>query len=178
MMNLLKNFFNQVSLIIFLLINLFLPIEISASDNIKNKIIASHYFKKNLIYNDLYFSNIHRQLTIIIFWASWCSNCPDKLLFLENLYQKYQSQGLEIIAINIDNSKNIKNFTKYSKEIGFFNILIKNITRLELPMPASLPDIYLIDKNFNTKRISEIELKSLNIINLLTENNSTQQVIN
>ena len=66
---------------------------------------------------------------------------------LENLYQKYQLRGLEIIAINIDNGKNVKNFIKFSSEINFFNILIKNITRLELPAPTSLPDIYLIDKS-------------------------------
>ena len=57
-------------------------------------------------------------------------------------------------------------------------ILIKNITRLELPTPTSIPDIYLIDKNFNTKRISEIELKSLNIASMLVENNPASQSVN
>lgn len=170
-MNSPKSFFSIVFPIIALLNIVFSP-ESFASNHSKELIIASEYTTKNVNYNNFTFSKIHKKLTIVIFWASWCSNCPAKLLFLENLYQKYQSRDLEIIAINIDNGKNIKNFIKFSSEINFFNILIKNITRLELPAPTSLPDIYLIDKNFNIKRISEIELKSLNIVALLAENSS------
>ena len=176
-MNSPKSFFSIVFPIITLLNIVFSP-ESFASNHSKELIIASEYTTKNINYNNFTFSKIHKKLTIVIFWASWCGNCPDKLLFLENLYQKYQSRGLEIIAINIDNGKNIKNFIKFSSEINFFNILIKNITRLELPAPTSLPDIYLIDKNFNIKRISEIELKSLNIVALLAENSSALQPLN
>lgn len=176
-MNSPKSFFSIVFPIIALLNVVFSP-ESFASNHSKELLIASEYTTKNINYNNFTFSKIHKKLTIVIFWASWCSNCPDKLLFLENLYQKYQSRGLEIIAINIDNGKNIKNFIKFSSEINFFNILIKNITRLELPAPTSLPDIYLIDKNFNIKRISEIELKSLNIVALLAENSSALQPLN
>lgn len=176
-MNSLKSFFSIFFLIITLLNIVFSP-ESFASNHPKELIIASKYTIKNIDYNNFTLSKIHKKLTIVIFWASWCSNCPDKLLFLENLYQKYQPRGLEIIAINIDNGKNIKNFIKFSSEINFFNILIKNITRLELPAPTSLPDIYLIDKNFNTKRISEIELKSLNIASMLADNNLSPQSVN
>ena len=175
-MNSLKSFFSIFFLIITLLNIAFLT-KSFASNHPKELIIASKYTIKNVNYNNFTFSKIHKKLTIVIFWASWCSNCPDKLLFLENLYQKYQSRDLEIIAININNGKNIKNFIKFSNEISFFNILIKNITRLELPAPTSLPDIYLIDKNFNTKRISEIELKSLNIDSMLDENNQASQSV-
>lgn len=170
-MNSPKSFFSIFFPIITLLNVVFSP-ESFASNHSKELLIASKYTIKNIDYNNFTLSKIHKKLTIVIFWASWCGNCPDKLLFLENLYQKYQSQGLEIIAINIDNGKNIKNFIKFSSEINFFNILIKNIKKLEIPAPTSLPDIYLIDKNFNIKRISEIELKSLNIVALLAENNS------
>ena len=170
-MNSPKSFFSIFFLIITLLNIVFSP-ESFASNHPKELIIASKYTIKNIDYNNFTLSKIHKKLTIVIFWASWCGNCPDKLLFLENLYQKYQSRDLEIIAINIDSGKNIKHFIKFSNEINFFNILIKNITRLELPAPTSLPDIYLIDKNFNIKRISEIELKSLNIVALLAENSS------
>ena len=176
-MNSPKSFFSIFFLIITLLNIVFSP-ESFASNHPKELIIASKYTIKNIDYNNFTLSKIHKKLTIVIFWASWCGNCPDKLLFLENLYQKYQSRDLEIIAINIDSGKNIKNFIKFSNEINFFNILIKNITRLEFPAPTSLPDIYLIDKNFNIKRISEIELKSLNIVALLAENSSALQPLN
>ncbi len=88
-MNSPKSFFSIVFPIIALLNIVFSP-ESFASNHSKELIIASEYTTKNVNYNNFTFSKIHKKLTIVIFWASWCGNCPDKLLFLENLYQKYQ----------------------------------------------------------------------------------------
>ncbi len=38
---------------------------------------------------------------VIIFWATWCPYCAKVMPSLEKYYQKYNRQGLEIIAINI-----------------------------------------------------------------------------
>lgn len=43
----------------------------------------------------------HRRL-LVSFMAAWCGPCVDELPALNNLYQKYKDQGLELIGISID----------------------------------------------------------------------------
>lgn len=37
------------------------------------------------------------------FWASWCAPCLMSLPLYNEMYHKYKDQGLEIIAISVDN---------------------------------------------------------------------------
>lgn len=37
------------------------------------------------------------------FWASWCAPCLSSLPLYNDMYHKYKDQGLEIVAINVDN---------------------------------------------------------------------------
>jgi len=39
----------------------------------------------------------------IDFWASWCAPCLTSLPLYNDMYSKYKDQGLEIVAINVDN---------------------------------------------------------------------------
>jgi len=37
------------------------------------------------------------------FWASWCAPCLTSLPLYNELYHKYKEQGLEVVAITVDN---------------------------------------------------------------------------
>ncbi len=37
------------------------------------------------------------------FWASWCAPCLTSLPLYNEMYHKYKDQGLEVIAISVDN---------------------------------------------------------------------------
>jgi len=37
------------------------------------------------------------------FWASWCAPCLTSLPLYNDMYHKYKDQGLEVIAISVDN---------------------------------------------------------------------------
>ena len=37
------------------------------------------------------------------FWASWCAPCLTSLPLYNELYHKYKDQGLEVVAITVDN---------------------------------------------------------------------------
>lgn len=38
---------------------------------------------------------------IINFWATWCAPCEVEMEHLQDLYNEYQSRGLQIIAVNL-----------------------------------------------------------------------------
>ncbi|MCR5157758.1 MAG: AhpC/TSA family protein [Prevotella sp.] len=44
------------------------------------------------------------KLTILDFWASWCGPCRREMPFMKELYAKYQSKGLGIVGISLDES--------------------------------------------------------------------------
>lgn len=50
-------------------------------------------------------SGIKGKVKILDFWASWCKPCREENVNLLKLYKKYQTDGLEIISISIDDNK-------------------------------------------------------------------------
>jgi cytochrome c biogenesis protein CcmG, thiol:disulfide interchange protein DsbE len=43
-------------------------------------------------------------VTIIHFWASWCSICRIEMPLLESYYQQHKQEGLQLLAISMDDS--------------------------------------------------------------------------
>jgi cytochrome c biogenesis protein CcmG, thiol:disulfide interchange protein DsbE len=47
-------------------------------------------------------NNFKGKVVYIDFWASWCGPCKQSFPFMNALQTKYKTQGLEIIAVNLD----------------------------------------------------------------------------
>ena len=48
-------------------------------------------------------SDLTGQVVLIDFWASWCAPCLRSMPAYNELYNRYHEQGLEFVAINVDN---------------------------------------------------------------------------
>ena len=47
-------------------------------------------------------SNSKDKLIYLDFWASWCGPCKQSFPWMNAMQEKYQSQGFEVIAVNLD----------------------------------------------------------------------------
>lgn len=47
-------------------------------------------------------SQFKGKVVLLDFWASWCVPCRASFPWMSELQNKYRSQGLEVIAINVD----------------------------------------------------------------------------
>jgi thiol-disulfide isomerase/thioredoxin len=52
------------------------------------------------------------KVVIVAIGGSWCPNCHDEAPFLEALYRKYRSQGLEIVDLSFEEGDQLKNPTR------------------------------------------------------------------
>ena len=57
------------------------------------------------------------KITVIDFWASWCGPCRQEMPFMIQMYEKYQSKGLGILGISLD--ENIDAWINGTKALGF-----------------------------------------------------------
>jgi len=64
--------------------------------------------------------------------GSWCPNCHDEAPFLAELYRKYRSQGLEVVALSFEEEDQLKNPTRlraFMKEYGIdYTVLLAGRT--------------------------------------------------
>ncbi len=61
------------------------------------------------------------KVVLINITGSWCPNCHDEAPFLASIYDKYKSQGLEIVALNFEEADQLKDPTRlraFIKEYG------------------------------------------------------------
>ncbi len=92
-------------------------------------------------------SSLRGKPVLLNFWATWCGPCRAEMPFLQQVYDKYTSQGLVLLEINIaETPATIKDF----------------MSSLKLSMPVlldvdkkvanayginAIPATFLVDKN-------------------------------
>ncbi len=86
------------------------------------------------------------QVRVVDFWASWCAPCKDTFPAMEELYVRFQKQGLVILAINVDKSRTA--MTEFLKDHPVTFTVLRDsrkelVSKLRLP---SLPSTFILDR--------------------------------
>lgn len=64
-------------------------------------------------------SSMRGQVTIINFWASWCGPCKAELPLLQTYFDKHRAEGLEVLAISMDDSREIQKVKQITQAFTF-----------------------------------------------------------
>jgi cytochrome c biogenesis protein CcmG/thiol:disulfide interchange protein DsbE len=69
--------------------------------------------------------NLNQGPILINFWATWCLPCREEMKELDDVYHKFKDDGLEILAISIDDPKSLARVKSFIKSRNYpFKVLL------------------------------------------------------
>jgi peroxiredoxin len=106
-----------------------------------------------------------KKAVLIIFWTTWCPYCRDALMSLQADFQSIDSMGVELLAINVAESKN--KVSKFAENLKLsFQVLLDQdssvANRYDL---LGVPTYVIVNKTgqvvFSGNRFKKARLKEL-----------------
>ena len=98
---------------------------------------------------EIQLSKLKGKVVYVDFWASWCVPCRKSFPWMNKMHNKYQSQGLEVIGISLDEDE-AQAFKFLEKIPADFTIAYDTQgTVADLYKVQVMPSSYLIDRKGN-----------------------------
>jgi cytochrome c biogenesis protein CcmG, thiol:disulfide interchange protein DsbE len=92
------------------------------------------------------------KITVISFWATWCSPCKKELDAIANLYEEWQeAYDMELVAITIDTQRALAKVKPMVESSGWPYIILSDVNqqlRNSLNF-QTIPQTFLLDKDGN-----------------------------
>lgn len=87
------------------------------------------------------------KVVLMNFWATWCPPCIREMPAMQRLYDKFRAQGLEIVAVSVDqgNPDAVRKFSE-SLKLNFPVVLDPEQVTKQAYQVRALPTTYLIDR--------------------------------
>jgi thiol-disulfide isomerase/thioredoxin len=86
------------------------------------------------------------QVSIIHFWATWCDGCRLEMPVLDEYYKKHRRDGLQIVAISMDDPKNEAKAHDLMKHFSFNAAMAKDASFKSYGRIWRLPLTFVIDR--------------------------------
>jgi len=116
------------------------------SRNLKKKDLAPDFNLHDITGKNIKLSNYKDKYILLTFWASWCGPCIKEIPALLKIREKYSTDKLEIISINLDNDSKAFNkaIEKYKME---WNHIYGDKNLRDAYGVMGIPEVFLINKS-------------------------------
>ncbi len=93
-------------------------------------------------------SEVKSKYTAVVFGASWCPKCAEELPEIAKVYQKWKSQGVEVVFVSLDDNKQV--FNDFAGKFPFISVC--DYKKWSTPIAESYyvfatPTMFLLDKD-------------------------------
>ena len=122
----------------------------ATADDSKGK-IAPDFALRALDGRTVKLSDFRGKAVLLNFWATWCAPCRIEMPWLVEFYKQYQSQGLEIVGVSMDDTGQEMAIAEFIKERNVnYPILVGNNAVADLYGGLRfLPQTLFIDREGN-----------------------------
>ncbi|WP_042346277.1 thiol-disulfide oxidoreductase ResA [Bacillus massiliigorillae] len=117
-----------------------------------NKVVAKGQEAPDFVLTDLegkkhQLSDYKGQGVFLNFWGTWCPPCKEEMPYMDNQYQQYKDKGVQVLAVNIEESEVA--VSSFVKKLGLsFPVPLDRDGRVNDAYGVfNLPVTFLIDKN-------------------------------
>ena len=92
-------------------------------------------------------SDYRGKVVFLNFWATWCGPCRFEMPSMEKLYRRFKDQGLEIVAVNMQEDRS--SVQGFVDEYGLsFPVLLDSTGRVGATYGArSIPTTYIVGRD-------------------------------
>ena len=73
------------------------------------------------------------KVLLLNFYATWCGPCREEMPHLVSMHRKYESQGLQIVGLNVGGEDDYAEVPAFKQEFG-------------IPFPLGIPDSEFVDR--------------------------------
>jgi len=89
-----------------------------------------------------------RGKTVIVnLWATWCAPCKAEMPILQSYLDKHKAEGLEIVAISMDEPRDLAAVRKFAQQFSFQVALKADANIKGLGRIWRMPSTFVIDKD-------------------------------
>ncbi|MBM7661177.1 peroxiredoxin [Bacillus mesophilus] len=119
----------------------------TSKEKVKVGSTAPNFLLKDLEGNEYELESYRGKGVFLNFWGTYCKPCEREMPYMENQYKQFKDQGVEILAINVDEAPIV-----IQKFVDRYNLTFpvpvdKGTQVLNAYGVKPIPTTFLIDKN-------------------------------
>jgi thiol-disulfide isomerase/thioredoxin len=86
-------------------------------------------------------------VTIVHYWATWCAPCRIEMPILDAYYRKHRGQGLDVIAVSIDQGVSASKLKNVTTKFAFPVARIDDVKMPRRAIPSAIPVNRVYDRS-------------------------------